>query len=293
MHGATAVKKSISAGNRYPSGRRRPEYKPKHAGANNLAARVHEGFDIFKKLGLRPEWASQIGMMHLDGKLSELEMQAALFYAEVAARYDHFHPVALKARAPIRGQVYDAARGEIDEIERHRAGGTITEYERRARRARKRYQKAMGAVPNLKDQEILDRACLFDQRIPEADVPSLKLSLAMLASRFALRPYSADAMVENRRREKELPITKRVRLAVEAIERWFLEDHDTPETFRLGETKEREGKVVKRGIKVSGHNKSGGKVSRIVLIRCHRGDFMEHVNSLFLTACTGKGWKED
>src|SRR5262249_39501059 len=156
----------------------------KHAGANNLAARVHEGFKTFLRLGLRPEWASQVGVLHLDGKLTELEVQAALLYAQIAARYDHYHPVALKERAPSRGQVYDAARGEIDEIERHRTAGTISEYEYRAKRARKKYDRAVLAIPDLQAREILDRACLFDQKIPEAAIPSLKLSLATLAAKF-------------------------------------------------------------------------------------------------------------
>jgi hypothetical protein len=292
VHGAGALK-NISAGNRYPSGRRRQEHRPKHAGANNLAARVHEGFRTFMKLGLRPEWASQVGLLHLDGRLTELEMQAAILYAQIAARYDHYHPNADRIRRVARGQVYDAARGEIDEVERHRTAGTIADYEHRARRAQKKWKRVEDYITDRQAREILDQVCLNDLKITDAAVPSLKLSLATLASRFALKPYTADAIVENRRRERELPVSKRVHLAVEAVSRWFAEANDTPETFRLGEAREKgEGKAAERGIRVSGHDKAGGKVSRVVLIRCQSRDLFGHIDSLFLTACTQKGWKE-
>lgn len=285
MHTGVQRVTKISAGNRYPGGRKRPEYQPRHAGANNLARRVHDGFRTMVKLGLDARWASTVGRLHLDGKLSELEVQAAWVYAAIAAGYDHHHT---PSRRTAKSQAYEISRGEVDEIELAIRNGSINDLERRARRVKKRWDRAVAALGP--QEELAARVCLSDESIPDEAVPRFKRGLFALAVEFKLEIYGADAIVENRKIEKAMPVEKRVRLAVEAVARWFEEAKDTPLGFVIGAENAAE---KKRGIKVMGTSRIGAKIERVVLIRCHSRDLVAHVDSLFLKACQARGWTEE
>lgn len=302
------VSSAMSAGNRYPSGRRRPEHQPKHAGANIWAKRVHDGFQTMRRLGLSPEWGSVVGTLHLEGALTELEVQAAFVYCEAAARYDRYHPTNERTPRTVKSQAYQASFGGMDEFERSRLTGTITEYERRARRARKRWNSAVSAIdpghmvalelppdqerkipplpPRSARREIVDRVCLSDERVPDHLVPHLKEGLQRLAKALGLEVHHGNVAIENRQKLKTMDVKGRVALAIATLDRWFADDKATPTHFRLT----RRERMI--GVVVDGHKASGEKVSHTVLIRCHSRDLVEHIDALFLRACQAKCWKE-
>lgn len=302
------VNSPISAGNRYPSGRRRPDYQPKHAGANIWAKRVHDGFQVLRRLGLSPEWGSVVGTLHLEGKLSELEVQAAFVYCEATARYDRYHPTNERTPRTVKSQAYQASFGGMDEFERSRLTGTIGEYERRARRARKRWYTAVSAIdpghmaaldlapdperkipplpPRSARREIIDRVCLSDERVPDHLIPYLKEGLQRLAKSLGLEVHHSHVAIENHQKLKTMDAKGRVALAIATVERWFTDDKATPTHFRLT----RRERMI--GVVVEGYKAPREKVSQKVLIRCHSRDLVEHIDALFLRACQAKNWIE-
>ena len=287
--GSAAVE--MSAGNRMPSGRKRIA-QPRHAGANNLAKRVHEGFRTMVKLGMRAEWASVVGRLFLDGQLTELEVQAAYLYAGIAARYDNFHTVADRIRRTSRSQAYEASRGELDVVERHRVLGTVPDYERMARRAQAKWRKAQIADDHAGRhermvQDIVDRACIYDEHVRADEVVWLKEGLGFIARQFALEVYAVDAMVENRQREREMPLPRRVAMAIEAVTQWLRDEGATPMEFRVGASGER-----KRGIQVWGQKRDGTEVSHVVLIRIKTRDIVAAIDSQFQRSAVALRWKE-
>lgn len=275
----------ISAGNRTPSGRRRVE-QPRHAGANNLAKRIRDNFTHMMRLGVDPRWESEIGRLHLAGRLTELEVQAAWVFAQIVARFDHYHLSADRMRRTARSQAYEISRGEVDEIEKHRVSGTLKDYQRRARSAKKKYERAIAALGA--NTKLVTAVVLENEITPPQSVDDLRAGLADLVRQFALQVYEGDAVVENRQRERGMDLEHRVALAVEAASRWLEDEKDEVQEFRLGETGTGE-----RGIKVWGRpGTDTQQVSRVVLIRVRNRDLIAHVDSLFLKACTAKGWRE-
>jgi len=271
----------VSAGNRMPSGRQRV-IKPRHAGANNIAKRIADNFKVMLKLGMDARWATAIGKLHLMGELTELEVQAAWRYAEIVAQHDHFLNTPRRAA---KSQAYEISRGEIDELERHRVAGTVDDYERRARRAKKRHDRADKALADLGG--FINTVAVDNGMPAENSIPALKLGLGRLIAEFDMRVYSEPAAVENRQLERALDVKRRVTLAVETVDGWLRDDGAVPETFREGAASEGQ-----RGVSVWGRDRTGNLVKRLVLIRCRTSEIVAHIDSLFVKACQAKGWKD-
>jgi hypothetical protein len=278
---------NISAGSRYPSGHKRPKYTPRHAGVNNIAVRYRHKWDDMKRIGADPVFGSEVALMHLRGVFTDAEADAALYYAEVAGRYDRYHP-AKDGATPrtARAQSYEfGSRAADTEIERHNREGTIKSYERRAKKTRKLWGKIQELVePGLRDR--LDQLCLMDQAQLEGVWEPLKVVLGRIAAKF-LHGRAVDKKAKKLTpQQRGVLIGKRVQRVFVVIEDYFLLAGAVPKTFQLVAAPQ------EFGIKVFGETRDGQPVLNSVMISLHKDDLVEHLAMQFLKHCEARGWTD-
>lgn len=279
---------NMSAGYRSPSGRKRPKFTPRHAGANNIKVRMRRNWDLMRKHGADPVWGSAVGIMHMDGILTDAEADAAIYYAEVCGRYDRYHPNkdgSLPRSA--RAQSYDFGNRASDtEIERHNQNGSIKSYERRARRTRALWEKIQGEIPpGLTDR--VDQLCLLDERPPEEAWMPVKESLGRIAAKFL---YGTSAQ---RKQQKAFPnekraqvLARRVSAAVVNVIDYFDQAKAVAKTFEL---------VAARGefgIRVHGFDIAERPVQHAVMLSLRKEDMVEQIAAMFLKQCEAQGWTD-
>lgn len=96
------------------------------------------------------------------GHLTVSQGIAARWYAHVMSRFERYHVAS--AQRTTRSQSFEPARGQDNEIERHLNNGTIHDYEREAKKARKAYQGVMKVLDRYgaTAKNVLDDLILSD-----------------------------------------------------------------------------------------------------------------------------------
>lgn len=125
------------------------------------------------------------------GHLTPTQGTAGRRYADVMRVYERFHIAG--AQRSVRAQNVQASRpGHDQEIQRHIVNGTIKEYEREARRARKDYQRMMKVLGRYADpatgrniaKDVLDDLVLSDIEPPAQWRTNLGAVLTAIAAEF-------------------------------------------------------------------------------------------------------------
>ena len=177
----------VSPPPRYRSGGykvpKRRNYIERRPGANTLWRRMRDFQDDLRKLGADPNLGTVLGRLYLFGVLSESEMAAGLLYADLAGRYARYHK---EARESAASPNYQRGLGREDEVERHNKDGTMAAYERRARAARKAWEKAGAQIPNERAREVLRNVCLLDLEISQIVYDDLKILLRRIGDAFGI-----------------------------------------------------------------------------------------------------------
>lgn len=276
---------NISAGNRQPSGKQRPRYTPRHAGAQNIKIRITHNWHLMVKHGSDPVWGSVVGVMFMEGILTEAEADAAVYFAEVAGRYDRYHPAKDGVSRTARAQSYEfGSRAADTEIERHNRQGTISSYERRAKKVRKLWEHVQDEIPSgLRDR--VDQLCLLDQRPPEECWEPIKEALLRISRRFlhgkTVEQKQKKAVSTAKRSEV---LRQRAQRALGNVLDYFKVSAAEPKTFKLCAGR------LEFGIKVFGRDAAGAEVSHCVMLSLRKDDLVEHLASLFLKRCEALGW---
>lgn len=278
----------ISAGRRFPGGHKKPEprYKPRHGNANTIAFRYRHNWDDMRRLGADPVFGSEVALMHLRGVFTDTEADAAEYYAEIAGRYDRYHPNKSGLPRTARSHSYEfGSRAADTEIERHNRDGTIKSYERRAKNIRKLWEKIQGEVPpNVRDR--LEQLCLLNQEVAPTCWEQIKSVLQRIDARF-LHGRSVDKKSRILTPQQRGVLTgKRVQRAFTIIEDYFTLAGAVPKTFQLI-AGQREF-----GIKVFGETKDGKPALNSVMISLHKDDMVEHLAAQFLKHCEVRGWTD-
>jgi len=193
MAGAIVVEtppSTVAGIRREPNGRHQRVKHARHAGANVIKKRYADNWQAMVRLGARAEWGSPLGILYLEGALSEREASAGKLYAEIAGKYDRLHGF---SRRGVKSQAYEQSFGrDFDEVEHARQSGTIVAYESRARKAKKRWLKVQAKIPNDHARTIVEQVCLYEQPIASADVDDLARILGHIAGAFGLRDGEAE-----------------------------------------------------------------------------------------------------
>ena len=128
------------------------------------------------------------------GHLTVTQGMAARRYADVVSKFEHFFVD--KAQRSARAQNFQPVRGGEDEtIQRHLVNGTINDYEREARKARRQYERAMTVLDRYASsvtgrneaKNILDDFCLSDIWPPQQYQQNLAAVLQALAQAFGVK----------------------------------------------------------------------------------------------------------
>lgn len=173
--------KSVSAKKKYARSK-----TPKQRNARIAWKRIKDNIDdLVLKTGANPELGSVISRWVLFGHLDRKEGYAARMYGEIVGAYDRFH---VEGRRGAKSPSYErGTAGAQDVIAKKERDGTIADYEREARKAKKRYArviKVLDRFPLAKDK--LDEVCVFDQEIATEYRPHLKIVLRKLGQEFGI-----------------------------------------------------------------------------------------------------------
>ena len=173
--------KSISAVKKYPRSK-----TPQQRNARVAWKRIKDNIDdLVLKVGQNPELGSVISRWVLFGHLSRAEGYAARLYAEIVGQYERFFVEGSRlARSPSYER---GTAGAQDVIAKHERLGTIADYERAARRARKRYNRAIKVLDRFPlAKQRLDEVCVEHVEIDASLRPHVAVVLRMLAVEFGL-----------------------------------------------------------------------------------------------------------
>jgi hypothetical protein len=172
---------------RHPNGKKKLPPK-KHGNPFVVMHRIYDNWDDLKRIGVNEDFGTVIGKLFVLEILTKREATAARIFATVMGRFDRYHGTPNRqARTPAyeRG----CGRSRDDEIERHEANGTLNEYERRANRARKAYNKMVNWIPNDSARRLLDEVCIYDvYPTDQKTQKSVAQLLGVIASKFGLKP---------------------------------------------------------------------------------------------------------
>jgi len=167
---------------RWPGGKRKANPKRAHAGANNIRKRFELHWDAMVAYGVDARWGTVLGRLYLEGLLTSTQASAGILYAEIAGRYDRYFGV---TRRTPKSQSYQRSFGGADEtVQRHIQDGTVRSYERRAKAARKRWERLQNRIPSDHARSIVENVCLHEIDIPRSMVGDLAAILSSIAAAF-------------------------------------------------------------------------------------------------------------
>ncbi|MET4187590.1 hypothetical protein ABIB86_000461 [Bradyrhizobium sp. JR1.7] len=195
-HGAITVNeaiKSVSAVKRYPRAQ-------KKRGGETVIWHRYKSLDEEARNAYKisRELVSSIGRLMVHNHLTPLQAEAARRVAYVMARFEKFH---VEGRRTARSPSFERAFGSDQTLERlaNETDG-IKEYETKARKARKDYEKLMKAISPYGSQakNVLDDLCCSDVEPPAQYRQNIALVLSAVAKAF-------DVTVNVRRTRKVRP----------------------------------------------------------------------------------------
>lgn len=140
------------------------------------------------------EAASVIGRWLLFGHLTPFEAEAARCYASIMARFDRFFT---EGSRTARSQSFERSHGEDQELERLESldavlGGAKADYEKSARKARRRYDRLQKVLAPYSDpltgrnlmKDALDQMCCHDLEPPSAWRKNIAAALRNIGKEF-------------------------------------------------------------------------------------------------------------
>jgi hypothetical protein len=146
--------------------------------------RIRDNWEDLKKIGMNPDLGTMVGKLFLFEIISARQASAARLYAEVIGRHDRFHGT---IRRTVASPAYErGARGQDDEIEKRIKSGTILQFERMAKRAKKAWNKLQACIPNDRARCIVEDICLFDKEIDSIYHDDLVKILDRVADKFGI-----------------------------------------------------------------------------------------------------------
>lgn len=170
--------------------RRYNRNRNKNQRANVQWRRLKDNFDeLVAKAGANPEIGSVVTRWVLYGHLSKPEGLAGRLVGEIIGRYERYWNAHGLTRTS-RSQSYERGTGGMsDEIARHEANGTLREYERRAKRAKKRYEKLCSIIMSRFGDaawETIVEVCVSDREVDTRLRADVAVVLRVVAREFGL-----------------------------------------------------------------------------------------------------------
>lgn len=192
--GTTTMLQAINEGVNVNISARKNYRKPKGGRNPGLQwRRIRDNFDdLVNQTSVNPEIGSEISRLVLFGQLSKGEGMAARRYGEIVGAYERFWNVDRinrTARSPSWSRGFG---GEDNEIERRTVNGTISDYERAAKRAKKKYERLQKVIApfthfhgmQTQARGVLDDLCCGDIPVPGHLLPDVAKVLQLVGIEF-------------------------------------------------------------------------------------------------------------
>jgi hypothetical protein len=173
--------KSISAVKKYDRA------KKNNGGANVRYKRMLANIDeAVAKFGTNPAVVRPIARLYMWKHFTESEAMAAYRYGDIMRKFDRYHGFN-KARTP-QAQSFEPMRGgEDQELQRRANDGTIGDYEKAAKAAKKQYLHLMKIVSRYQfAKDVLDNLCVLEIEPPSEWRGQISLILSVIAKEFGL-----------------------------------------------------------------------------------------------------------
>lgn len=224
MTGASAVGKKIISAVKPKREGGHARAKKRRGGENVIWHRIVDNIDgIVRQYGKNPEAAGPLGRWYLFKHLTRVQVMAGSRYAGIMASFDRFH-TDTKGRTTRSQSFEPSSSGADQEIERRERDGSIDDYERMARRAKRHYDRVMKILNNFADpvtgrnyvKDALDMLCCSQHEPAPEYRGQVAAVLSLIAKEFQIdgrtrrRIVSSTPMRKpfnrhkrNRRRKKE------------------------------------------------------------------------------------------
>lgn len=278
----------ISAGSRFPSGHKRPTGRRGPPGAGNIFKRITDNKGQLRAIGMNQELGYPAGEMFLFEVITESELLASLHYASVIGRHDRYMGI---AKRNLASPDYERGHGREDEVEKNARSGTMLAYEKRARRAKKEFDRLERVMIPLGRvaRDMLDDLCIYHRRLPKMLWEDAARSLAKIADEFGLKAKHIGRGDEIYRVPAGLG--HGVATILLGLEVWFKENDAKVSHFRLlMQAPEGERGIVAYG-QVGDDPVNGEWIRHAATLR-HGKLLPAAVDAALLKGATKRGWKE-
>jgi hypothetical protein len=150
--------------------------------------------EAVKLMAANSRLTAPISRLAYFGHLTVTQAMAGRRYAAIVRKFERYHVTAAQRSA--RAQNYEPVRpGDDQEIQRHLNNGTIDDYERDAKKAKREYEKAVKVLGRYADsytgrneaKNVVDELCLSDQEPPAQYRQNVAAVLQALADAFGIK----------------------------------------------------------------------------------------------------------
>jgi len=288
----TAKKPTVEAPPRYADGQLRHDPEAPKEFAPTIIKRLKDELipkAKDKRLG------SVLGLMHLDGILAEVEVEAGFRYAADVGAYERMmgHPSRSARSASYEGGFRGASGLDLDALRRmdpDTADKVEREIKRRRKAIQKRYDKVQACVPMfpILVSTILEEVCCNDRPVHSLHHDTLRKILRNIAERCYPAILHASKEARQRRVSKSADAEYLAQGAIDALTEHFAKRSAVVATFLLSPTKPR---GIAPAITAYGHTLAGNPIEHTIKLN-RSGLMTEAIHAQLLKAATAKGWQE-
>jgi hypothetical protein len=183
------------------------EAQPRHIGGFLIGKRLREAEESWEgmiKAGLKPEWGSELGQLWIGGHLSTHQAEAGQKFAEFCAFADHYMGTPKRnAASPMYQRGWGNSRNDEEALALLQ--GNVKDFERRCKRALRRWDRLHGYIIDDKVFSLLLDVCVHNQHCPVLQIPRLRAALELLVIKLGInriRPEDQPRMQPKKRYRK-------------------------------------------------------------------------------------------
>lgn len=237
-----------------------------------------------------------LGVMHLQGILSEAETEAGFCYAEDVGAYERImgHLPRSSASPSFEFGRKGADSLDLEHLKRmdpEAAEKAERRIKRRKKSIQKRYDRTQMYIPHfpILISSIVEEVCCNDRPVHSLHHPMLKKILRNLAERcYGLVQGGGETQARRRPTSRRTDAVAIADATVDAMAHWFSRRDGTITSFRLAVSRHPSQPL---GITAYGHTGFGEVLEHTIRIK-RSGLMAEAINAQLLKAAEAKGWPE-
>lgn len=148
---------------------------------------ARDNWEEMERIGANPDLGTIPGKLFLYKVITGKQASALRLAGEVTGRYDRFFNEPALKRTVASPSYQRGSRGENSELEERIKAGTIDQYERMARRARKAWVKLQSCFPTEDARRMVESIAIEDVEIDSCFHSDLRTVLDRIIVRFGIK----------------------------------------------------------------------------------------------------------